>query len=157
MRTRLQSLAAVSLLITVVAGLAGLTGPASVASAAPATPPPIPASSLPQPPCPSAYNTDGFMCVPYAYMPGGTAQHPNQNTACPPGSHKTMGPVLCFSDSEPDIVAPIAPPASTLPFTGFPSDVLSTFGIAFMLCGALAQLLARRRIAFSHQCHEPPF
>lgn len=81
--------------------------------------PSIPFSALPSPPCPSGYDPDGvsgtasYMCVPYAYLPGGTLADPNNNTTCPTGSHSTMGPVLCVLDTAAEIVAPVAPPVST--------------------------------------------
>jgi hypothetical protein len=82
-------------------------------TAAIATPPPIAFSALPKPPCPAGYDSDGVpgsasdLCVPYVYEPGGTAAHPNGKTACPPGSHLTIGPALCVSDTVPDIEAPV--------------------------------------------------
>jgi hypothetical protein len=50
-------------------------------------------------------------CVPYSYLPGGTAANPNDNTACPPGSGLKVAELtgtLCEQDAEPsEIVAPV--------------------------------------------------
>lgn len=89
--------------------------------------PPIPFSALPSPTgsrCPAGYDFVGVlgaasaMCVPYAYLPGGTSADPNDDTSCPPGSHVTMGPALCVSDQGANnpsrkIVAPIPPTCRT--------------------------------------------
>jgi len=50
-------------------------------------------------------------CVPYGYLPGGTASDPNDNTACPPGSALTRKETgtLCVDDTSYNIVAPIRP------------------------------------------------
>jgi hypothetical protein len=66
------------------------------------------------------------MCVPYAYLPGGTLTDPNNNTACPAGSHSTVGPVLCVSDTASDIVAPVAPPVSTQASRCLPARIKAT-------------------------------
>lgn len=57
-------------------------------------------------------------CVPYAYLVGGTASDPNNNTACPAGSLMTMGPVEC--DNETGIVAPVPPGPNTCSTPGGP-------------------------------------
>jgi hypothetical protein len=76
-------------------------------------------SALPTPTgpstCPTGYlwyapaNPASALCVPYEYLPGGTATSPNDDTTCPTGAHLTMGPALCVSDSAAEIVAPVAP------------------------------------------------
>lgn len=50
-------------------------------------------------------------CVPYGYLPGGTASDPSANTACPAGSGLTQKETgtLCVSDTSHDVVAPIRP------------------------------------------------
>lgn len=83
--------------------------------------PPIAFSALPSPTgpstCPAGYvwdapaNPAGALCVPYAYLPGGTLADPNGNTACPAGSAMSTGPALCTetTDGTSYIVAPVAP------------------------------------------------
>jgi hypothetical protein len=56
--------------------------------------------------------------VPYAYLVGGTASDPNNNTACPAGSFMTMGPVEC--DNETGIVTPVPPGPNTCSTPGGP-------------------------------------
>jgi hypothetical protein len=74
----------------------------------PTTLPPIAFSSLPNPPCPAGYtsyapaNPASAMCVPPAYIPAG-------GEVCPSGSTMTMGPALCVSDTDGDIVEPVKP------------------------------------------------
>jgi hypothetical protein len=72
--------------------------------------PPLPISNLPPAPCPPNYvsygnpGTASRLCVPITYMP-------REGYRCPPGSHLTMGPGLCVSDTVNDtIVAPIRNP-----------------------------------------------
>jgi hypothetical protein len=79
-------------------------------------------------------------CVPYAYLVGGTAPDPNNNTACPAGSSMTMGPVEC--NNETGIVTPVPPglntcstprgpcPSSTLPLSS-QASVISWSAIEF--------------------------
>ncbi len=65
--------------------------------------------------CPARYyfgETNGVAtCVPYHYLPGGTAAHPNENTACPAGSALKVAKVtgtLCTQDAVPhEIDAPV--------------------------------------------------
>lgn len=57
-------------------------------------------------------------CVPYAYLVGGTASDPDNNTACPAGSFMAMGPVLC--DNETGIVTPVPPGPNTCSTPGGP-------------------------------------
>ncbi len=57
-------------------------------------------------------------CVPYAYLDGGTASDPNNNTACPAGSSMTMGPVEC--NNETGIVTPVPPGPNTCSTPGGP-------------------------------------
>lgn len=57
-------------------------------------------------------------CVPYAYLVGGTASDPNNNTACPAGAFMTMGPVEC--DNETGIVTAVPPGANTCSTPGGP-------------------------------------
>jgi hypothetical protein len=57
-------------------------------------------------------------CVPYAYLVGGTASDPNNNTACPAGSFMAMGPVEC--DDETGIVTPVPPGPNTCSNPGGP-------------------------------------
>jgi hypothetical protein len=65
--------------------------------------------------CPAGYyfgETNGVAtCVPYAYLPGGTPAHPDDNTACPAGSGLKAAQLtgtLCTQDAQPyDIVAPV--------------------------------------------------
>ena len=78
---------------------------------------PIKFSSLPHPTgisvCPHGYvwdapaNRASALCVPYAYLPGGTVARPNNDKACPAGAHLTMGPARCVSDNARTIVAPV--------------------------------------------------
>lgn len=80
---------------------------------------------LPTGQCPTDYyfGEDGGVatCVPYGYLPGGTAAHPNGNTSCPAGS--ALKPIkltgtLCAQVAYPyDIVAPV--PATTLIVNGY--------------------------------------
>ena len=57
-------------------------------------------------------------CVPYAYLVGGTASDPNNNTACPAGSSMTMGPVEC--NDQTGIVTPVPPGPNTCSTPGGP-------------------------------------
>ncbi len=57
-------------------------------------------------------------CVPYAYLVGGTASDPDNDTACPAGSVMTMGPVEC--DNETGIVTPVPPGPDTCSSPGGP-------------------------------------
>ena len=59
----------------------------------------------------------GF-CVPYAYLVGGTASDPSNNTACPAGSFMPMGPVLCANQT--GIVTPVPPGPDTCSTPGGP-------------------------------------
>jgi hypothetical protein len=84
--------------------------------------PPIPFAALPSPSgihgCPvgfvwlSTANPASALCIPYAYVPGGTQVRPNGNTACPADSHMAMGPALCLTDDSHEIAAPVAPASS---------------------------------------------
>jgi hypothetical protein len=58
------------------------------------------------------------VCVPYAYLVGGTASDPDSSTACPAGSFMTMGPVEC--DNEAGIVTPVPPGPDTCSIPGGP-------------------------------------
>jgi hypothetical protein len=72
---------------------------------------------LPSGSCPEGYYfgeaSGEATCVPYGYLPGGTASDPNDNTACPAGSGLTQKETgtLCVDDTSYDIVAPIRPTA----------------------------------------------
>jgi hypothetical protein len=66
----------------------------------------------------SPANQAAAECVPYAYLVGGTASDPNNNTACPAGSSMTMGPVEC--DNETGIVTPVPPGPNTCSNPGGP-------------------------------------
>jgi hypothetical protein len=57
-------------------------------------------------------------CVPYAYLVGGTASDPDDDTACPAGSFMTMGPVEC--DNESGIVTAVPPGPNTCATPGGP-------------------------------------
>jgi hypothetical protein len=57
-------------------------------------------------------------CVPYAYLVGGTASDPDDDTACPAGSFMAMGPVEC--DNETGIVTPVRPGPHTCSTPGGP-------------------------------------
>ncbi len=57
-------------------------------------------------------------CVPYAYLVGGTASDPDNDTACPAGALMTMGPVEC--DNETGIVTAVAPGPNTCSTPGGP-------------------------------------
>lgn len=63
-------------------------------------------------------NQAAGICVPYAYLLGGTASDPNNHTACPAGSLMTMGPVEC--DNETGIVTPVPPGPDTCSTPGGP-------------------------------------
>jgi len=71
---------------------------------------------LPTGRCPAGYffgeASGTATCVPYGYLPGGTASAPNGNTACPTGSGLTQKETgtLCVDDTSRNIVAPIRPP-----------------------------------------------
>ena len=89
--------------------------------------PPLNPQALPVPSrytCPadlsflSPANLATGMCVPYAYLVGGTASHPDSSTACPPGSFMTMGPVEC--DNQAGIVTPVPPGPDTCSTPGGP-------------------------------------
>jgi hypothetical protein len=113
---------------------------ATTSTAAPATPttsttaatpkqtlPPLNFQTLPVPShytCPAglyflspANQAVGF-CVPYAYLVGGTASDPSNNTACPAGSFMPMGPVLCANQT--GIVTPVPPGPDTCSTPGGP-------------------------------------
>lgn len=98
------------------------TSPARTTTAPPATTTAnqtLPTLSLETMPVPSHYacsiglyflsssNQATGVCVPYAYLPGGTALDPNNFTACPAGSFMTMGPVECSSET--GLVTPVFP------------------------------------------------
>jgi hypothetical protein len=94
---------------------------------------PCPSAKLPFPPqasvlpwsalkfptgkCKAGYYFGGTVgtatCVPYDYLPGGTAANPDNNTACPAGSGLKVAAIkltgtLCTQDAQPyDIVAPV--------------------------------------------------
>jgi hypothetical protein len=57
-------------------------------------------------------------CIPSAYLVGGTASDPDDNTACPAGSSMTLGPVEC--DNETGIVTPVPPGPDTCSIPGGP-------------------------------------
>lgn len=57
-------------------------------------------------------------CVPYAYLVGGSASNPSNNTACPAGSFMTMGPVECSNEN--GIVAAVSPGPNTCTTPGGP-------------------------------------
>jgi hypothetical protein len=57
-------------------------------------------------------------CIPYAYLVGGTASNPDNNTACPAGSSMTMGPVECSNDT--GIVTAVPPGSNTCSTPGGP-------------------------------------
>lgn len=57
-------------------------------------------------------------CLPYAYLPGGTASDPDGNTACPAGSFMSIGPVECVGQK--GIVAPVPPGSHTCSTPGGP-------------------------------------
>jgi hypothetical protein len=89
--------------------------------------PPLNVQALPVPShytCPaglyflSPANQAAGDCVPYAYLAGGTASDPDNNTACPAGSLMTMGPVEC--DNETGIVTPVPPGPNTCSAPGAP-------------------------------------
>jgi hypothetical protein len=70
--------------------------------------PPLNLETLPVPShytCPaglyflSPANQAAGECVPYAYLVGGTASDPDDNTACPAGSFMTTGPVECDNET----------------------------------------------------------
>jgi hypothetical protein len=91
------------------------------------TRPPLNLDTLPVPShytCPaglhflSPANQAAGECVPYAYLIGGTASDPDNNTACPAGSFMTMGPVEC--DNENGIVTPVPPGPNTCSTPGGP-------------------------------------
>lgn len=63
-------------------------------------------------------NQAAGMCLPYAYLVGGTASDPNNNTACPAGSLMSMGPVVCSTDT--GIVMPVPPGPDTCSSPGGP-------------------------------------
>jgi hypothetical protein len=134
--------------------------PATTASPATTTPkqtsPPLNLETLP---VPSDYtcsaglyllgpaNEAASVCVPYAYLVGGTASDPNNNTACPAGSLMTMGPVEC--DAETGIVTPVPPgpntcstpggpcASSNLPFSSQASTISwSAIGLPTGMCSA---------------------
>jgi hypothetical protein len=116
---------------TSAAGLAAAVPPGKDTCSAPggpcpsATLPPSPrASSLPWASvkfpagqCATGYfgEANGIAtCVPYAYLPGGTAADPNGNTACPAGSALRVARLtgtLCTSESNPGTVVAPVPPA----------------------------------------------
>ena len=88
----------------------------------------------------SPANQASGVCLPYAYLVGGTASDPNNHTACPAGSLMTMGPVECSNGT--GIVTPVAPgpdtcstpggpcPSATLPLSSAAS-VISSSAIEF--------------------------
>jgi hypothetical protein len=89
--------------------------------------PPLSLETLPAPSgytCPaglyslSPANLAAGECVPYAYLVGGTASDPDNNTACPAGSSMTMGPVECTAQT--GIVAPVPPGPNTCSTPGGP-------------------------------------
>ena len=63
-------------------------------------------------------NQASGMCLPYAYLLGGTASDPNGNTACPAGSLMSMGPVVCSANA--GIVTPVPPGPDTCSNPGGP-------------------------------------
>jgi hypothetical protein len=121
---------------------AAATSAASTATstAAPATPtistivttpkqalPPLDFQTLPVPShytCPAGLyflapaNQAVGVCLPYAYLVGGTASDPDNHTACPAGSFMTMGPVEC--DNQTGIVTPVPPGPDTCSTPGAP-------------------------------------
>jgi hypothetical protein len=89
--------------------------------------PPLNVGTLPVPSgytCPnglyplSPANSAAGECVPYAYLVGGTASDPNNNTACPAGSSMSMGPVECTVPT--GIAAPVPPGPNTCSTPGGP-------------------------------------
>jgi hypothetical protein len=89
--------------------------------------PPLDVQTLPLPShyaCPEGLyflapaNQAAGECVPYAYLVGGTASDPDNNTACPAGSLMTMGPVECDNDT--GIVTPVPPGPNTCSTPGAP-------------------------------------
>jgi hypothetical protein len=89
--------------------------------------PPLNLGSLPVPSdytCPAGLyflapaNRAAGLCVPYAYLVGGTASDPDNDTACPAGSLMSMGPVEC--DNDIGIVAPVPPGPDTCSTPGGP-------------------------------------
>lgn len=58
------------------------------------------------------------MCLPYAYLIGGTESQSSNNTACPAGSVMSMGPVLC--DNKTGVVTPVPPGSNTCSNPGGP-------------------------------------
>jgi hypothetical protein len=89
--------------------------------------PPLNVQTLPVPShytCPAGLyflaraNQAAGECVPYAYLVGGSASDPDNNTACPAGSLMTMGPVEC--DNETGIVTPVPPGSNTCSTPGGP-------------------------------------
>jgi hypothetical protein len=57
-------------------------------------------------------------CVPYAFLVGGTASSPSNDTACPAGSFMTMGPVECSNNN--GIVSAVPPGPNTCSTPGGP-------------------------------------
>jgi hypothetical protein len=89
--------------------------------------PPVSPGSLPVPSqyaCPAGLyflapaNQTVGVCVPYAYLVGGTASDPDNDTACPAGSFMSMGPVECVNGT--GIVTPVPPGPDTCSTPGRP-------------------------------------
>ena len=90
----------------------------------------LPPLSLGKLPVPSGYTCSAGLytlspaneaageCVPYAYLVGGTASDPDNETACPAGSSMTMGPVEC--DTQAGIVTAVPPGPNTCSTPGGP-------------------------------------
>jgi len=104
------------------------TAPATTSTTAPKqTLPPISIEALP---VPSGYTCSSGLyplasanaateeCVPYAYLVGGTVSEPDNDTACPPGSFMTMGPVEC--EARAGLVAAVPPGPGTCSQPGGP-------------------------------------
>jgi hypothetical protein len=103
------------------------TTPGTTITAPAAALPPVSFGSLPVPSdytCPAGLyflapaNQAVGVCVPYAYLVGGTASDPDNDTACPAGSLMTMGPVECGNDT--GIVTPVPPGPDTCSTPGEP-------------------------------------
>jgi hypothetical protein len=82
--------------------------------------PPLPLSSLPNGQCPAGYESGGTyvggqLCLPYAYLLGGTAARPNNHTTCPGGSSPNVTHRECLDLSTAAWVAPVQTGSGALP------------------------------------------